>query len=165
MNKKRFLTELKRALTGLPMREVKERIGFYSEAIDDRIEEGMSEEEAVEAVGSVSAIVEQIREERGQRGGATPERSRLSGGEIALVILGSPVWIPLLAAALVLVLSMYIIIWSLVLVLWAVELPFYIMSFISKGLLVICVEATKCTSRFTKYGFKAVKKLFGGKEV
>ena len=38
MNKKRFLAALKKRLYKLPYREIRERINFYSEIIDDRIE-------------------------------------------------------------------------------------------------------------------------------
>lgn len=59
MNKEAFLLKLRKELSGLPQDELAERLTFYSEIIDDRIEEGLSEEEAVAAVGSVDEIVMQ----------------------------------------------------------------------------------------------------------
>ena len=56
MNKRQFLSRLGRALKGLPEADIKERVAFYAEMIDDRVEEGMSEEEAVLAIGSVDEI-------------------------------------------------------------------------------------------------------------
>ena len=47
MNKEEFLNSLRKRLKGLPNNEIEERISFYSEMIDDRVEEGMSEEEAI----------------------------------------------------------------------------------------------------------------------
>ena len=47
MRKQEFLSALKRSMKGLPKSEIDERISFYSEMIDDRVEEGFSEEEAV----------------------------------------------------------------------------------------------------------------------
>ena len=40
MNKTEFLNELEARLKGLPKEDVEERLEFYSEAIDDRVEEG-----------------------------------------------------------------------------------------------------------------------------
>lgn len=40
MSKEEFLTRLRSALAGLPQNEVNERIAFYGEMIDDRMEEG-----------------------------------------------------------------------------------------------------------------------------
>ena len=60
MNKQEFLTDLRNALSGLPRREIEERVTFYSEMIDDRMEEGMSEEEAVAGTGTVEEVRTQI---------------------------------------------------------------------------------------------------------
>ena len=49
MNKQEFLSLLRRELSGLPQGDIEERVGFYAEMIDDRMEEGLTEEEAVEA--------------------------------------------------------------------------------------------------------------------
>lgn len=59
MKKQEFLSALKSGLSGLPRQDVEDRLNFYSEIIDDRMEEGLSEEEAVSAVGSVDEIVAQ----------------------------------------------------------------------------------------------------------
>ena len=48
MSKSEFLTALRARLGGLPQGDVAERLDFYSELIDDRMEEGLSEEAAVE---------------------------------------------------------------------------------------------------------------------
>lgn len=47
MNKQEFLVKLRKGLSGLPKEDIEERLTFYSEMIDDRMEEGLSEEEAV----------------------------------------------------------------------------------------------------------------------
>ena len=47
MTKFEFLEELRNGLNGLPKNEIEERISFYSEIIDDYIEDGLSEEHAV----------------------------------------------------------------------------------------------------------------------
>lgn len=123
MNKEQFLTELKNGLSGLPQNDIDERMLFYGEMIDDRMEEGMNEEEAVSGIGSVDEIVSQTISEvpltKIVKKRMTPDRS-LQTWEIVLIVLG----LPLLAAFVAVVLSMYAVIWSLIITLWAVELTF-----------------------------------------
>ena len=59
MRKQEFLAKLRKGLSGLPQDDIEERLIFYSEMIEDRKEEGLSEEEAVAAIGSVDEIVAQ----------------------------------------------------------------------------------------------------------
>ena len=47
MDKFDFLLKLEDALSGLPKEEICERISFYSEMIDDKIEDGKTEQQAV----------------------------------------------------------------------------------------------------------------------
>ena len=60
MNKQAFMANLRARLSGLPKQDVEERLSFYSEMIDDRMEDGLSEEDAVLQTGSVEAIAAQI---------------------------------------------------------------------------------------------------------
>ena len=162
MNKQKFISTLKRRLARLPRAEVAERVNFYSEMIDDRIEEGLSEHEAVAEIGPIDKIVAQIKAERVPRaatGGSLPA-SKLRGWEIAVMIIGSPVWIPLLIAAAAVIFALYAVMWSLVLVLWAVELPFLIIGFISKYLLIACKAISKGSLYITKRSLVFVKNCF-----
>ena len=124
MNKKKFLTALKKRLYKLPYREIRERISFYSEIIDDRIEEGLTEEEAVADVGSVEEIAKQILSDSNYNGDIKTRKKAVSPWQIVLLIVGSPVWLPILIA-------IFAVIWSIVITLWAVEIPFFIIGFIA----------------------------------
>lgn len=116
MNKQEFLAKLRKGLSGLSQSEIEERVAFYSEVIDDRMEEGISEEEAVREIGSVDDIVSQILAEN-----ASPKTERkMRAWEVALLVLGSPVWLSLLIAALAVVFSVYVAMWSVILSLWAI---------------------------------------------
>lgn len=123
MKKLEFILALHNRLSGLPQEEAEERLLFYGEMIDDRMEEGMTEEEAVAAIGSVDAIVQQILADIPLSSLAKqwvkPKR-RLSGGEILMLVLGSPIWLSLLIAAFAVVLSVYVALWAVVASLWAV---------------------------------------------
>jgi len=118
-----FIFELHKRLSGLPKADVEERLAFYGEMIDDRIEGGLTEEEAVSDIGSVDEIAEQIIGDipllRIARGRMKPNR-RLSALEIVLLVLGSPIWISLIAAAFSCVLSVYVVLWSGIISAWAV---------------------------------------------
>ena len=124
MNKQEFLSNLESALCGLPKDDIAERIDFYSEIIDDKIEEGLIEEEAVAEIGSVDEIAAQILADiplsKLAREKIKSKKRKLSALEIVLLALGSPIWLSLLLSAFSVVLSLYVILWSLVVVLWAV---------------------------------------------
>ena len=124
MTKNEFLNRLRARLSDLPKSEVEERLGFYSEMIDDRIEEGLSEEAAVTEIGNVETVARQIISEipmvKILKDKMRPKR-RLRAWEIVLLSLGSPIWLSLLIAAFAVVLSLYIVLWSVAVVTaWAV---------------------------------------------
>ena len=146
MTKREFLLRLGMGLASLPQREAAERIAFYREAIEDRIEEGLSEEEAVRNMGDVGEIVAQILAERTAEEESPTEEKRMTGGVIALLAIGSPLWVPLAVVMLVLL-------WIPVTVLAAVELPFFLLSMISKCLFPTTVFTGKWTLRMTKRCF------------
>ncbi len=123
MSKQEFLAQLRKGLAGLPQDDIEERLTFYSEIIEDRMEEGLSEEEAVSAVGSVDEIVTQVVAETPLAKIAKERikvKRRLSAGEMVLLVLGSPIWISLGIAAIAVLFSLYAVLWSLVVSLWAV---------------------------------------------
>ena len=60
MRKTEFLERLRAALNALPEEEAKKTIAYYAEMIDDRIEDGMSEEEAVAGLGEPEAVAREI---------------------------------------------------------------------------------------------------------
>ena len=122
MNKQEFLNLLEEGLHGLPQEEIKERLNFYSEIIDDRIEEGCSEEDAITEIGAVNDIIFQIVDEISLyqlvKEKVKPKR-RLRVWEIILLAVGSPVWFSLAIAAFAVTFSLYISLWSVIVSLWA----------------------------------------------
>ena len=60
MTRKEFLTELDRRLSTLPRQEAEEHINYYAEMLADRMEEGMTEEEAVRSMESIDVIASRI---------------------------------------------------------------------------------------------------------
>ena len=123
MTKLNFLFELRDKLSGLPQEDIEERLNFYSEMIEDRIEEGLSEEEAVAAIGTTDEIARQIISE-------TPftkiakekltQKNKPKIWEIILLVLGFPLWFSLLIAAFAVAFSLYISLWAVIISFWAV---------------------------------------------
>ncbi|MBQ8087719.1 MAG: DUF1700 domain-containing protein [Clostridia bacterium] len=127
MNKASFLKALGQKLSRFPRGDVEERIAFYEEMIDDRIEEGMTEQEAIAAVGSVDDVAEQIMAELPLSkivASRVKSTGKLRAWEIALLVLGSPVWVPLVAAGFAVLLSVYAVVWSAVACIYALNLSF-----------------------------------------
>ncbi len=125
MRKDEFLGLLRKELSGLPDEDIQKSLEYYGEMISDRMEDGIDEEAAVEAVGKPSDAAESILSEISLpkliKKKITPKRS-LRAWEIVFLIIGSPLWLTILIVAAVIVLSVYIVIWSLVLVMYAVTL-------------------------------------------
>ena len=125
MTKKEFLSSLRSKLQGLPPSDIDERISFYSEMIDDRIDEGKSEEEAIAEIGNVDDVVMEIAKDtplvKLVKEKMKPKR-RIKAWEIVLLVLGFPLWFPLLITALVLIMVFWILVWVLVIVTYAVEI-------------------------------------------
>lgn len=123
MNKQAFLAALQAKLSGLPAQDVQDRLSFYAEMIDDRMEDGVSEEEAVAEIGSVDAIAADILSKipltRIIKEKSRPKR-RLEAWEIVLLILGAPIWLSLLIALFAVVISLYAAAWSVIVSIWAV---------------------------------------------
>ncbi len=117
MTKNAYLSELADRLRQLPQSEIDKSIAYYSEIIDDRMEEGCSEEEAVNGLEAPVTAAERILQDA-PLGMLVRERIRpkqaVSGWIIALMVIGFPVWFPLLLAAAGIVFAMYVVVWSLV---------------------------------------------------
>ena len=196
MNKQEFLQQLEKGLSGLPQTDREERLNFYSEMIDDRIEEGLSEESAVADIGSSEEIISQIIGETPMaklvKERIQPKR-KLAVWEIVLLILGSPIWVSLIIAAITVVLSVYISLWAVTAALWAVfaalavvvpggiatgiiffskngltGFAFICAAVVSAGLAIfmflLCRLATKTVIILTKKITLFIKKCFAGKE-
>lgn len=192
MNKATFIQELRASLKGLPESDIEERVAFYNEAIDDRIEDGKSEEEAVSEMGSIDDIIKEIAETTSLvklvKHKTTPKR-KIRPWEIVMLVLGFPLWFPLLIVALVLLFVGYLLVWIVDLVFWVIDLSFascfvvgivafftynfnfgYLgISLFGAGLAILCffgcVAFTKLSAKFTKRSLIGIKTWFitGGK--
>ena len=170
MNKQEFLKTLWNRLSELPNEDVERSLDYYAEMIDDRVESGMTEDEAVEAIGGVEEAAAQILADvpegprkstgnpkwaeadvagsgespylnsndftassyqapgsnsgsysgsssyaaqgTGYYAGSGREKKSHSGIFWLFVILGFPIWFPLLITAGVLVFTAFVLVWT-----------------------------------------------------
>ena len=125
VTKAEFTGALRQRLGGLSAEDVDRSLEYYCEMIDDRIEDGLDEEEAVAALGSIDDIVSErlsdtpLRELIKER--VTPRRG-LRIWEIVLLVIGSPLWLAILISIAAAILSVYVSIWAAVISLYTVVL-------------------------------------------
>ena len=123
MKKARFLKQLRRAMRNYPSDTVSRTLDYYDEMINDRIEEGLSEEQAVSAMESIDKIVSAIPDDT-----AGQSAKQRKGRQTALLILGFPIWFPLLIAGFAVMLALFAVILALILSLAAVMLALAVSS-------------------------------------
>ena len=112
MDKETFLKRLNKALGSLSAAERAKTVQYYREILEDRMEDGIPEAEAVAALGPVEQIAGEILAEQG----GSP---RKSWGSAALIALGSPLWLVLLAAVAAVLLAMYASAWAVIVALFS----------------------------------------------
>ncbi len=103
MTKKEYLERLRRCLIDLPPEEVDVHLAYYSEMIDDRLEDALLEEEATAAMEEPEKAAEKILQELPlQRLVRRHMERRKKWGwkEILLVILLAPLWLPVFSVVL-----------------------------------------------------------------
>ena len=146
MTRTEFLDELKNLIKDYPAEETEKSIEYYSEMIDDRIEDGMSEEEAVKSLGDVKDIAKEIEIEMPmktifKKKVKEKKEENIPVWVILLLIIGFPVWAPLLLGLGITAFSLYIALWSIVLAFWAVDAALFLA--VIAGLLAIGITMIK----------------------
>lgn len=138
MKKTEFLSALESYLDGLPANERRASVEYYSEMIDERMEDGMDEEDAVGALGSPELAAKQLYASRADSPGVKengadagsaqedtagktkPPKESQGAMRTVLLILGFPLWFPLLIAAVMILFALYAVLWSVVFSVWCV---------------------------------------------
>ena len=103
MTKAEFNAALAARLSG---EELVRAMEYFDEIIADRMEDGMSEAEAVAGLGDINEIVREIPR-------PAPAKKKRSGTLIALTAIGSPLWLPLIIAALIVAAAVLLCLWVL----------------------------------------------------
>ncbi len=124
MTKTQFLDRLRHELHGLSDKDILQSLDYYAEMIDDRVEAGMEEHAAIAVLGDPEAIARDII-----LGMPLPKvikskcqkKTAWRAWEIVLLVLGAPLWIPLLITAAAVLLTVYAVLWVVVACLWVVD--------------------------------------------
>lgn len=125
MTKQIFLDALRAALASLPVAEIEKTLAYYEEMLNDRIEEGMSEEAAVASMEPVEVLASRVINDTPIMHKAV-RKAQKSGVSTALLIilaiLGFPIWFPLLCAAGAVILATIAVLFAVIFSLIAVVL-------------------------------------------
>lgn len=116
MNRQEFIGFLRQRLAGLPEEDIQKQCQYYCEMIDDRMEDGMSEEEAIAGIdlpGEETAVKLQPSEPKAAH-------KSMPVWAIVLLVLGAPVWLSLLIAAASVILSLYVSLWAVLISLYTI---------------------------------------------
>ncbi len=123
MTKQQFMDLLQFRLQQMPAQELADILAFYEESIQDRMEEGLTEEEAVAQMGDFEELVANILTDLPMHTLLTNRikeaNNRTSNKALILVllILGFPLWFPIslifVCILLILLLTLWILLGSL----------------------------------------------------
>ena len=108
------LQAVREKLKGLSEEDINKALEFYEEAISDRMEEGLTEDQAVAAIGTPDEIANQILMDTPlpklvkAKAKSKPKKS-FKVWEIVLLVLGFPIWFPLILTAGILALTLVIV--------------------------------------------------------
>lgn len=117
MTKHEFLKRLSRALGRMKRDEREKSLAFYREMIDDRIESGLTEEEAVAQMEPIDDIAAGILQDAAARGAL---RKAWNPVLIALLVIGSPLWASLLVVLFAVLAAFTVCLWVIVVCLYSV---------------------------------------------
>ena len=124
MTKNEFLAVLEKGLRSLSKSDKEKSLEYYREMIDDRIENGQTEAEAVADMGNLNDIIAQILAESPKKEHPEKEKRTLSVPIIIMLILGAPIWASLALVAAIVVFAVYVAIWAVVVSFYAVAASF-----------------------------------------
>ena len=115
MTRADYLARLRECLALMPAEEREAQLAYYEELFDDMLEDGMSEAEVCERLGAPEDVAAELLAEIPM---TTLVKSRVKAGgkpsalTIALLVLGAPLWLPLLIAFFAVLLSLLITFWA-----------------------------------------------------
>ena len=125
MNKNEFIIRLRQGLSSLRGADVDKSVDYYTEIIEDRIEAGQSEEEAIASLGSIDEIISQTLDETGDQAPIVEKIKnirKMKRWEKVVLIAGSPLWLVLLISLVAVAASLIASLWAICISFCAIEL-------------------------------------------
>ena len=161
MNKQDFLAQLRERLLWMQSEELEKTVNFYSEMIDDRIEEGESEEEAVAALGSIDEIIDRTYKgvslddntsaSTASASEAQPKKFKIETWHIVVAAVTFPIWFPILMSVIGVLIGVVATLFSVGVSLIAVIISLFGASLV--GTLKFLVEGNGVQGMFMLGGF------------
>ena len=139
MSKQEFIDELRAKLSKLPNIDIEERLRFYEEMINDRMEDGLSEQEAISGIGSIDEIYAQFYQDAPKShlnlDKARQKAKTRKNKKIIILSSTAIIWGPILIALAVsalavaislvaLAISLFVALWVLVASVWVIFAAF-----------------------------------------
>lgn len=116
MDKKEFLKAISNNLKGFDKSEITEILAYYEEIIADKMENGLTEEDAIASLGNIDDITNEIKVNLVLKRSDKKISNSLKSFIIILGICSSPILLPLGIAFAVLFLSLFIVLFALIFV-------------------------------------------------
>lgn len=105
MKKQEFIDKLSGLTKDLTASEREKAIQFYTEIIEDKIESGISEEEAVAQLGSPTGAAQKIK---------TDMQAKSKKTKKIILISTCVIWVPFLLTMILMVFSIYLVLWTVI---------------------------------------------------
>lgn len=120
MKKPEFMELLRRELAVLPQGELDKHVNYYEELLNDMMDDGMSEEEALARLGDPVQLAKQILANipNPPKPIMPPQKAnvkKVSAWMAVAIVVGAPVWIVLLAAFLAVLAAVVVAVFAVVL--------------------------------------------------
>lgn len=110
-----FLSILAERLSGIPKEDLDRTLEYYNEIISDKLEDGMTEVEAINSLGTLDEIVNNTLKEIPFKKLVKEKLNlnrKLKTWEIVLLSTTAIIWIPILIVMLAVALVLYVCLWS-----------------------------------------------------
>lgn len=108
MTKEEFVTSLKISLEKERLSNIETYLTYYSEMIEDYIEDGFTEKQIFNKIGTIEEVVTTIKEEVGS---TDNETSKTNPMITFLLIIGAPLWGSILLTILLFLFSGLVLVW------------------------------------------------------
>lgn len=156
MKKEEFLNKLRDELENANINNVEDIIEYYEEMIDDRIDDGMTEKKAVASIDGIDTIVKNelldrpmatIIKEKVKDEAEKAEKNGTKTLWLVLLIIGIPVWFPLIIGLLGGLFGLCCGVWGIIIALFATILGLSVAAIacIGTGLISIFTMPTSMT--------------------
>ena len=141
MNRNQFIDILARKLSKMPEKELKQTIDYYYEIISDKMNDGMTEEQAIESLGSLDEIVTDTLSDASDSCETVKEKKESKWKNITIGATAI-IWVPVLIGLFGGLIALYISLWAIVISLGAITLATGVGTLVSiLGIVDICTGA------------------------